>query len=118
VNRSVRGKASLSLALKRKSYGVFRQSGETKIRRFAEIRANTLGIDDGIKCVHVERVKTRRQRSGRLTPQPFELLEVIGFRCQYIFQPYRQPFVAILRRLVDPLRVVAYDLPFAGNIIL
>ena len=29
------------------------------------------------------------ERSGILTSQAFELLEVIGFRCQHILQAYR-----------------------------
>ena len=53
-----------------------------------------------------------------LTSQTFELLEVIGFRSQYILQPNGQTFVAELRRLLDPLRIIADDLPFGRNVLL
>jgi hypothetical protein len=58
------------------------------------------------------------RRHDLLTSQTFELLEVIGFRCEHILQADRQPFIAVLRRLIDPSRIVADDLPFGGDVLL
>ena len=43
---------------------------------------------------------------------------MIGFRCQHILEAYRQTFVAKFRRLVDPFRVIADDLPLRDNVLL